>query len=265
MESKTNIALLIPYFNCPKDLYDSLESIREDIMIDILIVDDGSNVKFDESKVRKIYNQGIIQFHYLEKNRGIGVALNEGLSILKPNYKYIGRLDCGDYCRKNRFAIQLAYLEKNEDLALVGSWASIINEKKEELYVLKHPTGYKEIMKKMYLNNTFVHPSVVFRSKVLDKIGNYPYEYRFASQDYAFFFRIAKNYKVENLPEVLVDYVISPNSISTKKRKLQVKNRIRIILDNFYIGFYPIYGLTRNMVLLFIPRWATTLVKQVVK
>lgn len=265
MKSDHSIALLIPHYNSPEELYASIDSIKESIEVDLLIVDDGSKVKFEEDRILKNYTCGQTHFHYLEENQGIGVALNEGLSFLvSKGYEYIARLDCGDYCHEDRLSKQIDYLKKNREVAMVGSWANIVNEQGDLLYVLKHPTSHEEISKKMYLNNTFVHPSVVFRSSILKKAGNYPFKYRFASQDYAFFFNIMKHYRVENMPEVLVDYVISANSISTKKRRLQVKNRLHIIWDNYYLGFYPTYGLLRNLLLLLLPRWATTGLKKAV-
>ena len=85
----------------------------------------------------------------------------------------------------------------------------------------------------MYFNSMFLNPSVIFYSHILNEIGGYPYKYRRAAQDYAFFFKIIKRYKAENYPEILLDYVTSNSSISSVKRKLQVYHRIRIILDNF--------------------------------
>ena len=64
------------------------------------------------------------------------------------------------------------------------------------------------------------------------------------------------------MPEVLLDYIIEEGSISTKKRKLQVKNRIKIIVDNFKLGIYPIYGLLRNIVLYFFSRGSTNMIKK---
>ena len=108
----------------------------------------------------------------------------------------------------------------------------------------------------------FVNPTVVFNTCILKVVPEYPEKYRFAAQDYAFFFKVINNFKCANLPEVLLDYVSNENSISTTKRKLQVKNRIKIILENFKPGFYPIYGLFRSCILYFFSRSATTLMKK---
>ena len=75
-----------------------------------------------------------------------------------------------------------------------------------------------------------------------------------AAEDYAFFFNIINEYKAENYPEILIDYVVDENSISTTKRNIQVKNRIKIMVKNFYFGAYPIYGIIRSCILVLFSR-----------
>lgn len=266
MTKKTsNIAVLIPHYNSPKDLELTILSIEETIPIDIFIVDDGSKIKPNKAKIKEVYTHGNIEFIDLEQNQGIEYALNTGLKeIEKRNYTYIGRLDCGDFCKPNRFKKQKAYLDKNETVYLLGTWVNILDRKGNSIYALKYPVSYNVLKNKMYLNSMFVHPSVVFRTSVIKKVGYYPTKFR-AAEDYAYFFKIVKKHKAENYPEILLDYVIDPNSISSKNRKTQVISRLRIILSHFYFGFFPIYGLLRNFTLLFMSRETTSSIKKMFK
>ncbi len=251
---QTKIIVLIAHYNNPAGLLQSLKSIRESFSVDICIVDDGSDEKFDETTLRKAYTNGQLFFLYLEKNSGIVAALNKGLvAIEKWGYTHIARLDCGDLFHPNKLAKQLTYLQKNPTVKLLGTWVNFVDEQYHPFYVLKHPITHTEIKKKMYLNSMFVHPSVVFKTEILKKVGLYPSNYPHA-EDYAFFFNIMKQYKVENYPEVLLDYVVEENSISTKNRFKQVKSRLKVIFTHFYWGFYPLYGLCRNFILLFMSR-----------
>lgn len=261
---KAELAVLIPHFNNPKQLENSIYSIKESISIDIIIVDDGSKSKPNEVQLLQNYNNGNIIFVNLPQNQGIEIALNKGLEVIqKQTYKFIGRLDCGDICKPGKFKKQLEAFKNDPDLFLLGTWVNIVNIKGKHLYHLKHPKTYQEIKNKMYLNSMFVHPTVVFRSKILDIIGFYPTQYK-AAEDYAFFFNIIKKFKAENYPEFLLDYVVDDKSISSSKRKTQVKSRIRIIIKNFYFGWYPIYGLIRNTLLLFVSRELTTKLKKLI-
>ncbi len=263
---KSDLIILVAHYNNPQGLEDSLKSIRESFTIDIMIVDDGSKKKFNEDHIRSIYTSGIIYFRYLEQNSGVGVAANLGLEeIQNLNYKLIGRLDCGDLCYKNKYQKQLDYLKKNPEVKILGTWARFVDEKGNFLHNLIHPTEYKEIKNKMFFNSMFCNPTIIFYTEIIEKTGKYPYKYRHAAQDYAFFFNAIQYYKAENYPEILLDYIVDPKSISTTKRRLQVKNRIKIIIEHFYFGFYPIYGLFRGLILYLFPRSITTFFKKILK
>ena len=241
----------------------SLASIEEDCEVDIVIVDDGSDHLPKPENLK--YNKGNIKIIALKKNRGIEYALNEGLKYIESkDYKYIGRLDCGDLCKPNRFKTQLSFLDNHPKIALLGCHVNIIDEKGNFQYVLKHPQTHKQLSKKIYFNSMFVHPSVVFRSSILKDIGYYPTSYK-AAEDYAFFFKVIKSYQTANLDRILLDYIVDSNSISSRKRKIQVRSRIRIILKYFYLGYYPIMGLLRNILLLFVSREGSQKIKNFIK
>ena len=259
-----NLIITIPHYNNPKGLINSISSINESIKIDIIITDDGSEIKFDEHQVRSKYNnKGDIYFLYLDKNYGVGIAANRCLEYVRSkNYKYVARLDAGDICYKNKFLKQIEFLEKNKKIMLVGTWARVLDNEGNLLFYIKHPTNHNNIKRNMYLNSMFVNPTVLFKTSILQTVPEYPIKYKDAAQDYAFFFKVIKHFECANMPEIMLDYVIDKNSISTKKRKLQVKNRINIIIENFKLGIYPIYGLLRSLVLYFFSRGSTTLVKK---
>ncbi len=257
--------LLIPHYNNQEGLKKSIRSICAKEKIDILVVDDGSSNSLDEVLIIKGFKaQGSIFFQYLGKNKGIEHALNFGLEIAcNKKYKFLARLDCGDTIIGSRFEIQEQFLEKN-DIALVGSNVNFVNEKGEVLYKVSLPTTDTDIRKKMYLNAMHIHPSIMFKIDIIKKIGGYPTNYR-AAEDYAFFFKVLKEYKVANLNEFLVNCEYSTQGISSIFRKEQVKSRMKIILDNFYFGWYPIYGLIRSLVLYITPNDIIIFLKRILK
>jgi len=260
------LIILIPHYNDPEGLQKSIASIDEDISIDVFVIDDGSTLKFDEKKITDSFKNGRIFFNYITENKGLSYALNKGIEFAIDNkYTFIGRLDCRDLCIKNKFAKQLSFLESHTDIKLLGTWAKIVDENYNELYILKHPVKHKEIKDKMYLNNMFIHPSVVIRTEIFKDISFYNMKYTKAAQDFDLFFRIVKKYQTANYPEALLIYEMSLNSISSDRRKLQVKHRIDIIKNNFYFGFYPVYGIIRSVFLYFLSRETTTKLKYLIK
>lgn len=266
MNKKINIIILIPYYNAYEDLLKSLKSISEITQVDVLIVDDGSKEKLDIDKLKNEFTQIHELFLIkLQENKGIETALNTGLKWIQEHeqYKYIARLDAGDTCHSDRFKIQSKFLDENPNIYLVGSWVNFVDIHGNNLFVLKVPTQHDKIKTKLYVNNMFIHPAVMFRREVIDTIGYYPYDFP-ALEDHAYFFDIANKYQTANIPIPLIDYEVNPNSISSKKRTKQVKSRIKLIKKHFYFGFYPIYGLIRSYMVLLLPRNLLTKIKQYV-
>jgi glycosyltransferase involved in cell wall biosynthesis len=246
--------VLIPHFNNPEGLYNSVRSLSNSSNIDLLIVDDGSTVHFQESIIKQHFlANGNCRFIRFEKNKGIEEALNQGLKYaMQYNYTYVARLDCGDLCAHNRFDLQENFLDTHPDHAIVGSAVKFFSIDRKIEYYIKHPLKHEVIIKKLYLNCMLVHPSIMIRVAALNTIGLYPTKYK-AAEEYALFFKTIKHYKIANIEDVLVECELNPNGISATRRKRQVLSRIQIVWDNFYFGFYPIYGLLRNCILYFMP------------
>ena len=125
----SEIIVLIPHYNNTFKLIQSIQSIKEQITVDLLIVDDGSQDDLlIEEDVKKAYQYGKVFIEKLHKNKGIEHALNRGLELIqKMNYKYIGRLDCGDFCHTNRFSKQLDFFKSNPNIYLLGTWANVLD------------------------------------------------------------------------------------------------------------------------------------------
>lgn len=247
-----NVIILIPHFNNFSGLCASVFSIEKDEKVDVLIVDDGSfESTINEMQLLKNKNfKGSIYFIYNETNKGIEHVLNQGLKFIlkKEVYKYIARLDCGDLCFDKRFYLQEKYLNDHIQCKLVGSNAIAIDTNGKELYKTILPENSNIIKNKMYLNAMFLHPTVMFCSSIIKEIGYYPTVYK-AAEDYAFFLKIVQKYETHNIQKFLLKYEINTKGISLSKRNLQVSSRIKVIKDNFYFGFWPIYGLLRNYAL----------------
>ncbi|AYC31462.1 glycosyltransferase [Pseudomonas cavernae] len=257
--------VLIPYYNAGESLLHSIESIdHEFVRPDVIVVDDGS-LKTKAAEVIKHYNGPLtIKLVELEQNQGIEHALNKGLDTYGRDYEFIARLDCGDLCKSDRIRKQIQFLEKENSYYFVGSWVDFIGISGKHLFTLQQPCDFDEIKKKMFLNATFTHPSVTFRSAVLDSIGTYPTDAP-AAEDYAYFFKIIKKHKASNIQESLVSCLIDPNGISTIKRRSQIRSRISIIIKNFDYTPHAFYGLVRSAILLHTPRSLSILLNKYLK
>ncbi|KAB7528669.1 glycosyltransferase [Flagellimonas olearia] len=256
MGRTSDIVVLIPHYNNFQGLLNSIKSIQENILIDVLIVDDGSTTNHIDENLLVLSKPDFVEldFIYLEQNKGIEHVLNLGLDKIKANtkYNYVARLDCGDLSQPNRLQIQKDYLDSNEEVGIVGSFVKFFDTDGNYVYNLEMPIDHGKIMRLMYVNAMFIHPTIMFKSKVLTKVGHYPTNYP-AAEDYAFFFEILQHFKGGNIDEYLVHCELNPFGISMSRRKTQVRSRLRLILRYFKLGIYPIYGLIRNSIIYILP------------
>jgi hypothetical protein len=220
-----------------------------------LIIDDGSKTPFDVNEVDEIIKEKKLHLEVITHNENKGVAdtRNRALEYFKKlNYEYLMFLDCGDEISPDRIDLQIDFLDENSDCMIVGSHVHFVNEEGDFLFDLTLPTSWKEIQQKMYFNSMLIQPAVTLRSKLLETIDTFPTNYD-AAEDYAFFMAVAQKFRVDNIPKFLTTTFVNLKGISNTNRKKQVLSRIRVILKYFQIGYYPIIGLLRSSLLLFMP------------
>lgn len=227
-----DFVLLIPCYNNQNGLLASLKSISYlPGKCEILIVDDGSAVPINQAELQP-YTQIPVHVIRLEKNAGILNALNTGLNFLKQrtDVQFIARLDAGDVCDEQRFYKQVEFLNAHTDVALLASWARFENIKDDTGYDYITRTKHEDIRKEMHYKCSFIHPSVMFRKEVIERIGVYPGQYPHA-EDYAFFWKIMKMYKGAVLPEKLVTIGFSDQNVSSENYRKQLNSRKQIVKD----------------------------------
>lgn len=264
-EQIPRVALLIPHYNDNAGLQRSLGSVRPDEPCDVLVVDDGSTAEpLDEAAAREhCHTQGTLHVLLLTPNRGIEGALNAGLEwIRERGYEFVARLDCGDRNHPGRIARQLTFLDEHPDVVLVGTQAAYVDLDGVEQFVLPLPAEHEEILAYLRDNSAFMHPSVMFRTSVLDRTGLYPTEFPRA-EDYALFWEMAKVGRVANIPEPLIDYELNPDSLSLSGRKQQLRSRLAIQRRNSDGSWPARRGIARTRILLAMPYDAVVKLKSV--
>lgn len=248
--------LLIPYYNNLPGLISSLKSISYDpTLYALLIVDDGSREALRREDLSP-YLPELLSVTILRQanNQGITRALNAGMQWLGEhgNCRYVARLDCGDLCDPARFRRQVALLDEQPEIDLVGSWCIFKNFATGDSYRYVTPTGYKKIIKGMHFRNIFIHPTVMWRSDVTRKAGIYPENFPHA-EDYGFFYEIISRGKAAVIPAYLVICEINPKGLSLFFRQEQLKSRMRVVRQYGKNRLYSLMGIVKLWILLAVP------------
>jgi glycosyltransferase involved in cell wall biosynthesis len=203
------ISVVMPVYNAEKYLDESIQSILNQSFVDFefIIINDGSkdNTKNIIERYKK-KDKRIILINNV-KNLGLQISLNKGLKVARG--KYIARMDADDISLKERFNIQVNYLESNPDIYLIGGSAIVIDEGGNKLGVFLKYDDIIRIAKKLRKVNCIIHPSIMFKNT-----REFFYREKFkTSEDYDLYLRIlTSNKKMTNLPNILIKYRISKKS-----------------------------------------------------
>ena len=223
----------------PDFLKQSIESMLKQTVItnDYVIVQDGPITEELENVLQNYSSlHGFFNIIKLEKNGGLGVALNIGLKECRN--ELIARLDSDDISLPNRCEIQIKEFEKDPELAIIGTDMYEFDKTIDAIKDLKEmPCSSAEIYKYGKRRNPFNHSSVMYRKSVILAVGNYSSIRR--SQDVELWSRIIyKGYKTKNISQPLIYF--RTNGIQRLKRKRKwanVKSDINVFKQNYKMGY----------------------------
>jgi glycosyltransferase involved in cell wall biosynthesis len=254
------VAVLMAAYNADATIRAAVDSIlASTVPCDLYLVDDCSRVPVEQL----IGPRAGVTFIRLPHNHGLAAALNVGLQRILPlNYKYIARMDADDVSYPHRFAAQIAFLERHPDVAMVGSGARFIDDKTGAMVMYYvPPLVHDDVVKALWFNNCYVHPTWLFRGGAMAQIGPYTLEYP-AAEDYEYLRRAAAQVRLANVPDILLDYRISTGGISVSKRHRQLLDRLRLqikYLDPLVWRSWA--GIAKTLMLFAIPRKIVTAMK----
>ncbi|WP_232610790.1 glycosyltransferase [Photobacterium phosphoreum] len=200
-----NFSILMSLYKKEKSSYlDScLESIyKQTIKCDnIVIVHDGPLTPELYSILDKWKYFLQINEVKLPKNIGLGRALNEGLKYCK--YDLVGRVDTDDINLPERFEKQYRYMQQNKNVAVTSSHIAEFDQDCDQITGKRMVPLYDRLHKVIHIRNPINHMTVMFRKKVIIKVGGYQHFPNM--EDYYLWVRVYdKGYIISNMDEVLV-------------------------------------------------------------
>lgn len=213
------LSVLLPAYNAEKTIRDSVNSILSQSFTDfeLLVIDDGSSDKtyaelcrFQDPRLRVIRRD----------NRGLSASLNELLAIAKG--VLVARMDADDISLPTRFELQVEAFSRHPEFVLVGGQIEFLVS--EITFPGPWmPTDHDEILSNLLTKRfSLCHPSVMFKRDAALKVGSY--RIQGPGEDLDFFLRIAEVGRIFNAPEIVLQYRMSLESLSTSKHKELAKS-----------------------------------------
>lgn len=108
----------------------------------------------------------------LEKNMGIGVALNIGIQHCRN--ELVARMDADDIAVKERMEMQLAELEKYPQISVLGGQIAEFYDDPSAITGYRQvPISEEEVRRRIKFRNPMNHMTVVLRKSHVLAVGNY--------------------------------------------------------------------------------------------
>ena len=135
----------MPVYNAEKYIKKSLDCILQQTFNDfeVILIDDCGNDRsmgiiseIRDSRVKIIHN---------DFNMGIALSRNQALDI--ANGEYIALMDDDDLTPINRFKMQVAFLDNNKDIDVVGGRYEMIDQQDNCLKVFPEPLNNPNYIK----------------------------------------------------------------------------------------------------------------------
>jgi hypothetical protein len=205
------VTVLMTVFNGERHLREAVDSVLGQSFRDfeLLIIDDGST-DGTAALLDTISDPRVRRTRHAE-NVGLMRSLNHGLALARG--ELIARHDADDVSEPDRLARQVAFLDANPSVALVGAWYRKIDESGASLGERTLPVGHDQIRWALHFYCPFVHSAVVFRTSAVRDAGGYDEALTFA-EDYDLWSRLATVHRVANLPEPLVRYRVGSTTLT---------------------------------------------------
>ena len=169
MKNNPIISIILPVYNSENYILECLESIKIQTMqnFEVILIDDKSTDKSPEIINNYLKNNLCGKFKIIRNKSNIGItrSLNKAFKI--SNSKYIARIDADDINKPDRFEIQFKYLEKNDDISLVGSNVEYINKDGKFIEYSDLPLNHIDIKSSLFLYNPMVHSTIFLEKKSL--------------------------------------------------------------------------------------------------
>ena len=168
------ISVIMPAYNAEKYIAQAIESILGQTYGDfeLIIINDCSQDRTEEIVLS--YDDPRIIYLKNEQNLGVAKTLNRGLEVAKG--RYIARMDADDIAMLERFAKQIAFLDSNADVAVLGTNVEIFNEE-GTICTGWSATNTEQMKVDLLFSCGLAHPSVMMRTEIIRELGGYDPEF----------------------------------------------------------------------------------------
>jgi len=210
------ISIITPTYNCGEYIAKTIESVIAQTYQkwEMIIVDDCSSDNTREIVETYIKNESRIKYYCLENNSGAAVARTKAMELAEG--QYMAFLDSDDIWMKNKLQLQLQFMKDKQHPFSCTAYEQIDEDghKMDKIIKTIEKVDYNRLLLDCPVGNSTVmyDVSVMGKFKVPD--------IRKRNDDALWLQMLKKEKYIWGIPDVLMEYRIRKNSISSNKLKV---------------------------------------------
>jgi len=246
---KFSVLLSVYHKEIPANFKLALESIWEHQSLkptEIVLVKDGPLGDNLEEVIADFQKKAPLKVIGLEKNLGLGKALNIGLA--ECSYDIVARMDTDDIAFPDRFKKQMNIFQQNSEIDLVSSWITEFNDNIDNIKAVRRlPENHQDLL--IFAKNRCPvnHPVVMFRKKSVLDVGGYKHFPLF--EDYFLWVRmLMNNSQFYTIQESLLYFRVDNNMYKRRGGLQHAKDDFKLQKYFLHSGFISIGGFIHNVI-----------------
>ncbi len=214
----------------PEFLRESLNSIFSQTLMtdDVVLVKDGEIPDLLQNVIDEFKEKypNVINEISIEKNKGLGSALNVGLKECKN--PLVARMDADDISVPERCELQVKAFKENLELDICGAPVLEFKDSIDNVLSIRDvPKSHQEILRFAKRRSPFNHPVVMYKKDTVLSVGGYS-DLR-KCQDLDLWIRLLQNGAIGlNLDKPLLYFRFDESTYIKRKSKIHVKTFISI-------------------------------------
>lgn len=160
-------------------------------------------------------NQGLFTIVELKENRGLGIALDEGMKYCKN--ELVARMDSDDISLPDRCEKELKLFEMKPELSIVSGFIGEFEDDPNHIVSVRDvPEEQEAIKRRMRTRSAFNHPAVMYKKSEVLRCGGYGTLRR--KQDHVLFSHMMNSgCMAYNIQEILLLFRADRESVKRKK------------------------------------------------
>jgi len=229
------VSMVVPVYNGARFVEETVASILAQTFGDfeLILIDDGSTD--DSVEVLCRFDDPRIRLHRNLENLGIPLTMNRALGLARG--RYLARCDHDDICDPERFALQVAFLDANPGVTILGTAVELFGAINDVVAAPEDDATVKAHF--CWAANNIINPTMMMRRDFIVASGVRYDASLHVADDYGFYIDCLKaGATFANLPQALLRQRIHLGSLSQQHSR-QTDRSIARVRARVFRAYFP--------------------------